>query len=196
MTKTTKRVKTDGEAQTRSPKYRHQDPLLVERAAEWDAQARQWARECSIQIFSAAQESPDLTAGDVVVELDRRSDIPVGYAQYIQPQLYDNRYQMVRTVLEQLGREGFLNVGTTVNARGRKDVKCFRRAPPPSTWLVEVEPNSPETVAFKAVLENYLREHSGSLRGIDTVLISRQFESGTLPGGQHGKERWQDRTQT
>lgn len=156
---------------SKSPTYRHQDPSYSERAAEWDGAARSWIRDAAVQVFAGASQHADITAGDVVIALDRRPDLPTGYARYIEPAFYDRRYQMVRTELERMLRDGVLEAGTTVNARGREGVRCYRRAVRP-LWRVEVEPANEHA---RAAIEGYLREHGSSLKSIDSILISRQY---------------------
>lgn len=175
----------------KTPMYRHQDAVMSERFAGWDAAARSWIRERALRLFGERDGvAVDITAGDVVIELDRAEDVPVGYARYIEAPLYDRRYQMVRTELERMERDGLLEAGTTVNARGREDVRCYRRREQPE-WRVEIDPPNP---AATSALERYVREHGDSLKGIDSILISRQYGRtlvGQLAGGvvAYGEQR-------
>lgn len=175
---TKKKTPKPAAAKGRTPDYRSADPRMAEKMAAWDAETRTWIREQAMTVFNEAEPTADITAGDVLARLDRMDNMPVGFARYIEPELYDRRYQMVRTQLERMEREGHLEMGTTVNARGREDVRCYRRAPY-AAWRVEVEPDVP---AAREALEACLRQCRHLLKHVDVVLISRQH-LGASPGG-------------
>lgn len=153
----------------KTPRYRHADPVIIDMLSKWDEEAREWVRSILVEMAEPSP-NPGFTAGDALIELDRRSDIPVGYARYIEAPFYDNRYQLVRTELERMERAGLLEKGTTVNSRGRERVLCYRRAPD-RTWQVELEPDNPPV---RQALEAWLAENEGSLGAIDSVMISRR----------------------
>ncbi len=104
---------------------------LSQQDIEAATKARAWINSRIPVVFQSTEES--LTVADVMAILDSDSTQPLEYRLFVglreaRTALYQKRYNMVMGALEAAERRGELDCGTTVNAKGMPDVRCFRKA--------------------------------------------------------------------
>lgn len=152
---------------TREVFYRN-TPELKERDEALAREAREWVRSYITERFLGTSNE-ELTVADLMIELDQRAvdEMPKGYVRFLDSATYPRRYAIVRTVAEDMHREGFLAAGTTVNAKGVEDVICYRLAPPRPMYRITVDPPNER---IQTLIEGALAEVSDSLHGC-AVLI-------------------------
>ena len=143
---------------------------LIERDAHWSEGAREWVRQMALGVFADATR--ELTCAEVMARLDMAppESIPPGYVRLSSTKTYPDRYQLVRGVLEAMRRDAILEAGTTVNAKGREDVTCYRAASQLPPFEVYVEgPRAPEV---KNLFEAWLSKNGNPLAGHDLLIKS------------------------
>lgn len=143
---------------------------LIERDAHWSEGAREWVRQMALGVFADATK--DLTCAEVMAKLDMAppESIPPGYVRLSSTKTYPDRYQLVRGVLEAMRRDRILEAGTTVNAKGREDVTCYRRARPVA-FQVLAEGSAADPV--KRMVTEWLEKNGRALSGLDSLLVTR-----------------------
>jgi hypothetical protein len=113
-----------------APRKRRETPSTTEIGRDvlvkaWRAEAKEWITKRGLAFINKHHEgatgNPDITIGQVMAYLDSLPPV-VGYELL----RADNnlRYQVVRACVEQLVKDGKLEVGSTVNTHGR-NAKCF-----------------------------------------------------------------------
>lgn len=145
-------------------KLRTTAPEWTERDLEWAGQAKSWMEQ-QVQDFYELNPTEYHTAADVLGYVDTRPEIPAPYARWLGD--YETRYNWTSGILERFARARRLDIGSTVNARGR-EARCFRKHVKP-TFHVEVEGPDAEVIR-KAVLD-WLAKHDTV--GLDSLLITR-----------------------
>lgn len=169
-------------------------PQFQAQMRSWRADARPWLRgKVDEFLASRIKDDQDFTSGDVLNFLDDQTDQPPGYSMLAQ--VYSSRYNVVRTALESMVKEGVLDHKETVNIRGVKSVGYVKHqegapiveAPPPRrargtsptsspaqqfSVVVDADANKD---AIEARVQAFLEQHVDLLgSGFRGLLLSRK----------------------
>ncbi len=141
-------------------------PEWAERDSEWSGQAKSWMEDQAGMFFDMYADRPDFyTASDLLGWLDERPDLPVPYARFLSD--YDLRYNWTSSLLDRFSRAGKVEVGSTVNARG-KEARCYRK---PRKLSYDVQVEGPNSEAIRTSILGWLQ--GAKDLGLDSLLITK-----------------------
>jgi hypothetical protein len=148
-----------------------------EQESKWKAEANAWVRDKLRQHFDSERGFEPMTAGDIMHMLDGDPSMPTGYARHVKSDTanYQERYALVRNLLEGLARQRIVVLGTTVNAKGLDRASTYARPRDASAdWTIELDGSSIAVTRARAGLREWLQTSGAVLDGIDSVMLSRK----------------------
>lgn len=153
----------------RRPVPRTTSPEWTDRDSEWAGQARAWMETQADEFFDTnAERTEYYTAADLLGYLDARPDLPVAYARFLSD--YDSRYNWTVSLLDRYQRAARLEMGSTVNARGR-EARCYRSPRASAGYNIEVE--GPDASKLHDALQQWLTSVQQQGLRVDSLLITK-----------------------
>lgn len=100
-----------------------------EQQRKWLDEAREWVRDAVLKYIPPEGDGAK-TCAEIMSQLDADPTMPHGYGHLVRSETvsYNKRYHMVRNILEDFARKRVINIGTTINARGRERSSTYALA--------------------------------------------------------------------
>lgn len=134
--------------------------------------ARIWVRKAVQEFFDANRDRP-YTVAEILGSLDEHPDAPDSWTKWLDGAFYQMRYALVRNACQLWLSRGLLETETTINARGREGVICYRRSPD-ARWFVEVAGDDADVPRITESALKWARGNPRLLKGASSVLLTRR----------------------